>query len=149
MSNERSNMQTRSQKDKGDLVAMEMGTACRSRWVDVEDKKKVAKAWPAERVSLGQRAIIIGEDFTLWVVEEAWDVAALDKVAKDICQGAMEKGARWVGYGDPAGRKFRYGGSFCRHLELGDKEIATRCKQALQEGGAMIVAVHPAEEQYA
>ena len=146
MSNETSNMQTRSQKSRGNLVAMEMGTACRSRWVDVEDKKKVARAWPAERLSLGQRAIIIGEDFTLWVVEEAWDVAALDKVAKDICQEAMEKGAKWVAYGDPAGRKFRYGGSFCRHLGPSDREIATRCKQALQKGGAMIVAVHPPQE---
>ena len=139
--------QTRSQKDEGELVAMEMGTAQKSRWIDVEGKKKVARAWPAERLSLGQRAIIIGEDFTLWVVEEAWDVAALNKVAKDICQEAMEKGARWVAYGDAAGRKFSYGGSFCRHLGPGEEKIATQCKQALQKGNAMIVAVHPPEEQ--
>ena len=106
-------MRTRSRKDEGELVAMEMGTAHRSRWIDVEEKKKMAKAWPAERRSLGQRAVIIGDDFTLWVVEEAWDVVVLNKIARDICQEAMERGARWVAYGDPAGRKFTYGGSFC------------------------------------
>lgn len=60
----------------------------------MENRKKVAKAWPAERLSLGQRAIIIGEDFTMWVVEEAWDVATVNKIARDLCQEAMEKGAR-------------------------------------------------------
>ena len=74
-------------------------------------------------------------------------MAALDKIAKAICQEAMEKGAKWVAYRDPAGRNFSYGGSFCWHLRPGDEKIAVRCKQALQEGGAMIVAVHPPEEQ--
>ena len=83
------------------------------------------------------------------MVEEAWDLAALDKLAKDICEEAMEKGARWVAYGDSAGRKFRSGGSFCQHLSSADEKIAARCKQALQKGGAMIVAVYPPEEQNA
>ena len=107
----------------------------------------MARAWPAQGLSLGQRAIIIGKDFTLWVVEEAWDAAALDKVGKDICQEAIENVAKWVAYGEPAGRNFSNDCSFCRDLRPGDEEIAARCKQVLQEGGAMILAVYPAKEQ--
>lgn len=98
-------MHTRSQKGKEELVAMEMGKPCRSRWLD--SVEIMVRVWLAERLSLGQRAIIVAKDFTTWMVEEAWDTADLNNVAKDICQEAMEKGARWVTYGDPARRKGR------------------------------------------
>ena len=131
--------------EEEELVALPMEKACKSRWLDMNADGAMVRVWQAERLSLGQRAIIVGKDFTAWVVEEAWDVAALDKIAKEICQEAMEKGARWVAYGDPAKRKFKYGGKFCRHIRPGDEAVATRCKQALQEGGTMIAAVHPPE----
>lgn len=118
----------------------------KSRWMDAG--RWYVKVWPAERLNVGQRAIIVSEDNVTWMVEEAWDAAAIAKVAKEICQEAMEKGTRWVAYGDDTTR-FKYGGRFCRHLRPGEEKIATECKQVLQRGGAMIVAVHPPEQQCA